>query len=343
MFELLYTFIPLFGIFIILFFILPSFQIVKQIIIFSQIIICFIFFSNNFYKNHILWNDNYYAFVHKLNFSPIINFYLSNDTLIVENLEDYNYSIISSENYYFKCRDHFFINSSICPITHIIIENKRNNEYSNYTELKISKNKYLYFTREIKYEELYENSLEPNDLNFKSINFNSKENYEKYISNDTKIFNIFKDFKGYTQYIDYICFSLLLFSFLYTFFESYDSLIFNSFKIVNTLIQITILILYLFRYLKFRKIKNILLYNTYENNYLPHKFFNLDSFAIVMAINLLFINYVFLWIPNKCHILNLNNCELSKEWFKKYGAFFSSGINNEKEKYFLYSVFFFQF
>ena len=236
MFELLYTSILLFVIFIILFFILPSFQIVKQIIIFSQIIICFIFFSNNFYKKHILWKDNYYAFVHKLNFTPIINFYLSNDTLIVENLKDYNYSIIYSENYYFKCRDHFFINSSICPITHIIIENKRNNEYSNYTELKISENKYLYFTREINYEELYENSSEPNDLNFKSINFNSKENYEKYISNDTMIFNIFKDFKGYTQYIDYICFSLLLFSFFYTFFESYDSLIFNSFKIVNTFI-----------------------------------------------------------------------------------------------------------
>ena len=158
MLELLYTFLSLFVFFSLLFFLLPSFQIVKQIIIIGQIIICSIFLSNNFYKKHILWKNNDNAFVHTLNFSPIIDFYLSNNTVIVENLKDYNYSIISTKNYYFKCRDNFYINSNICPITHIIIENKKSEKYNNYIELKISENKYLYFTRENNYEELYEYS-----------------------------------------------------------------------------------------------------------------------------------------------------------------------------------------
>ena len=256
MLELLYTSLLLFCIFIILFFILPCFQLVKYIIVLSQLIICFILFSNNFYKKHILWKNNYYAFVHTLNSSPIINLYLSNDTLYSENLKDFNYSIILTKDYFFKCRENFYINSDICPISNIIIENQKNKEYNNYIELKISENKYLYYTREMKYDKLFEaNDL--NNLNFTNISFNSKNNYEQYISNDTFIFNFFKNIKDATYYIDFLCLSLLLFSIIYLFFESFDSLIFNPFKIVNTFIQIMIFLLYLFRYLKFIKIKII--------------------------------------------------------------------------------------
>ena len=311
MIELLYTFLLLFTFFIILFFILPYFQIVKRIMICTQSIICFIFFGKYFYKNHILWKNNDYAFVHTLKFNPIINFNLENEKIIAETLEDYHYSIIYIKDiYYKKCQENFYINSTICPITDIIIENKKKEKYSNYTELKISENKYLYFTRDNKYEKLYETNFDLNNLDFKSINFSSQVNYEKYITNDTLIYKTFKYFKGYVNYIDYICLSLLIFSFLNTFTESYDPLKFNINKILNTLAQIIILILYLFRYLKFIKIKNILFNNNYEDNYIPHKYFNLDSFALAMPITLLFINFAFLMIPKKWHILKFdNNCD----------------------------------
>ena len=287
--------------------------------------------------------NNDYAFVHKLKFSPIINISLVNENIIAETLVDSHYSLIFIKDYYYyKCSEYFYIDSTICPITDIIIENKKNEEYKNYTELKISENKYLYFTRDNIYEKLYENNnFDINNLNFKDVNFNYKENYEKYITNDTLIYNTFKYFKIYVTYIDYICLSLLIFSFSYTFTESYDLLKFNINKIINIFIQIIILILYLFRYLKFKKIKNILFNNNYEDNYIPHKYFNLDSFALAMPITLFFINYAFLMIPQKWHILKLNN-DCNEHCFNKYGLC-NGKCNDDEDKYFIYYFFYIPF
>ena len=84
------------------------------------------------------------------------------------------------------------------------------------------------------------------------------------------------------------------------------------------------------RYIKFKKIKNIILNNLYENineenNYVPYKFFNIDSFAVAVPLNLIFINLLFVIIPQKCHLLNEEkmNCN-----FKEYN--FCNDIDDKK-------------
>ena len=74
--------------------------------------------------------------------------------------------------------------------------------------------------------------------------------------------------------------------------------IYSNFNhIINIIIQIILLILYIIRYYKFINLKNIFnenkdfILNQYENNningYFPNKYFNIDSFALALQINIL--------------------------------------------------------
>ena len=336
MLEIFLSFLVLFIPFVLLSFIFPSFQIVKYIIITTELIICFILFSNNFYKKHILWKENEYSFVHKLPFKPIIDINLNHNSLELKTLDDSSFSTIMTRNYTKKCKEHFFIKSQICPITHIIIENDNSNNYDNYTEIKISYNKYLYFTQNYSYEGLYENSYGlTTNLNFTSYYFNFTKFYNNSISNDTTIYNAFKNFKKYAKFFDFLCLTLLIFSLIYSFIESFDDLKFTYFKIINTCIQIAILIIYIFRYIKFKEIKNIIENNLYENineenNYEPNKYFNIDSFGVAGPLNLLIINLLFVIIPKKFHILKEENCDLD---FKEYNFCYQ---NENKDLHILY-------
>ena len=320
MLELFLSFLVLFIPFIILFIVFPSFQYVKYFIIITEFILCFILFSNNFYKKHYLWKENELSFIHSLPFKPIIDINITNSPFELEfkTLEDSTFSIVLTRDYSNKCNDYFYIKSKICPITNIIIENNKSNNYESYNEIKLDYNKYIYFTRNNSYKELYEDSYGlTKNLNFTGIYFNFQEYYNNYISNDNMIYNAFKGFKNYVKYCDFVCLALLIISLMYKFIESCDDHKFNYFKIINTFIQIAILIIYIFRYIKFKKIKNILVNNLYPNinktnNYTPYKYFNIDSFVVVVPINLIIINVLSLIIPKKYHIIKENNSDSDK-------------------------------
>ena len=76
----------------------------------------------------------------------------------------------------------------------------------------------------------------------------------------------------------------------------------SYFKILNIIIQVILLVLSTFRYIKFKKLKNALLNNIYENisqdnEYLPNKYFNIDSIILGVSINILLLYILFLIIP----------------------------------------------
>ena len=180
MIELFLSFIVFFVPFTILGFILPSFQIGKFFLIAIQFILNFILFDNYFYKKHMIWKDEEYAFAHKLPFPPINNIeLLNNGELDISSLYDYNFSTIWGRNYNKKCRNNFYINSDICPISHIIVENNSSKKYDNYTRIQISNSKFLYYTRNSEHELLYENIITlTQKLNFSGVFLNFTKYYE---------------------------------------------------------------------------------------------------------------------------------------------------------------------
>ena len=58
-----------------------------------------------------------------------------------------NFSTTKDSDYFNECIENYFISSSECPITDIIIENEKKDNHDNYKEIKINDNKYLYYTR----------------------------------------------------------------------------------------------------------------------------------------------------------------------------------------------------
>ena len=71
----------------------------------------------------------------------------------------------------------------------------------------------------------------------------------------------------------------------------------SFFRFFEIIVQVIIITLSTFRYIKFKNLKSILLNNLYENiceeeQYLPKNFFNIDSIVLGVSINILFI-YIF--------------------------------------------------
>ena len=76
--------------------------------------------------------------------------------------------------------------------------------------------------------------------------------------------------------------------------------------------QVIIITLSTFRYIKFKNLKSILLNNLYENiceeeQYLPKEFFN--NIVLGVSINILFIYIFFLIFPKNCHVKKIEELE----------------------------------
>ena len=120
------------------------------------IIIAILYFDNSIkYKTYSLWeNPQKYKPFHKTDFLPIksINgIYDTSNTL--KDLDfgktDGIFSIVKNDEYSKECLHNYFIKqTSDCPITDIIFETTQVLTHSNYIELKISNELYLYYKKE---------------------------------------------------------------------------------------------------------------------------------------------------------------------------------------------------
>ena len=154
----------------------------------------------------------------------------------------------------------------------------------------------------------FKNDSNINDLPNNVFNL-SKYNEEEKIK-EKEVKKVIRDLKFYADYSDYICLSLffislalMIMNFIY-----YT----NLYQIINIIIQIIILILYLLRYIKFMNLKHafnnnkdfisIQYINNDSNEYFPNKYFNIDSFAIALQINILLVIILYSEIFEKCLI-----------------------------------------
>ena len=305
MIELLYTTLVLFAFFLPAFFIFPYFKYMKIFMVCFQLILSIILISNNFYKNHSLYNYQKVNYIQNIDSYPInsiskiINENNNFENISYNTMNDTEFSLIKTVQFPNQCLEHYYIRKNeSCPITDIKLENVKNNEYQNY--IKIRDDEYLYYTKENKLGKLY-----------KSFNLSDfEENKEDIINIDeiirkeyNKLSNPFIDFKFYIKFCDIICITLIIISLCYSFWEFIDKLFFNQyFDVSNVMIQFFILILYLIRFIKFIEIKNYLFDNKdiYENDsYFPNKVFNIDSFPIALSINLSIFNLFHFIFPKK--------------------------------------------
>ena len=319
MLELLLALAILFP-FVFFIFCLEKFIMIKLPIIIIQLIFCCILlFSNNYYKKHELWKNGKYELIHELPFSPICELTVyygkggSFDYLGVYTLYDRTYSLNKTGNYTKKCLDNYYIDyNNICPITQIYLYKPQSFEYSSFHELIIRygiiSNRIIYYSNNYSSDgRLFETTKEfSTKLNFDS-EYDSE--YFKKIKKkeEHKISNPLIKLKNYIKYADFICLLLLILSFIYTFFEKCDNREFNFIKIINIFIQIIIFILYLFRYIKFIKVKNFFFnnediygYTQKEVNYYPDPLLNIDSIPVALSFYILIINAIYAIVPEKC-------------------------------------------
>ena len=306
MIELLYTSLVIFGFYFIFFFISITFHPIKISMYVFQLILCFILFSNHFYKKHPLWKDNEYNPIHELPYSPITDI---DSTLKVTLMQNITYSIEKTEEFSNECLENFFIRSDQdCPITEIIFENKKNENYKDYIEIELNdtkyssyNNSYIYYTNKNKKGKLYGNELDKNYLNINETSFNYETANNIKSKEEFKLSNPFTDLKNYVKYYDFICLGLFVFLLIYIFTESLDDYKCSIFKIINVIIHAALFLLYLFRFLKFIEVKKFLFNNKnlYSNDYLPHKYFNIDSFPIAVEINIFLYYILYMLFRNK--------------------------------------------
>ena len=317
MLELFLTTLVLFVFFMVLFYFIPIFKGMQYILLVFQFIVCCILISKNFYKKHVLWKGDEYEdetiYNRILSFAPIKNItpVYKNDGVTFSHfmIESFNlyFSLEKNNSYNNECLRNFFVYSGICPITDIIIEDSQI-FHENYTEIKINDNKYVYITNKNKYGRLYifRNSQQT------SLEFESTFNYEsvnklKKLKEDI-LSNPLLELKNYIQYSDFICLTLLFVYLIQSIAEKCNNREFNFIKVYNFVIQIAILILYTIRYIKFKKVQKFFFDNEYfykdkneenvkEGYYFPNKVFNIDSFPLVISINILLLNLIYKLIP----------------------------------------------
>jgi len=233
----------------------------------------------------------------------------SNDDIKLEDFVDLKYTLKKTNVFKKECLNNFFIKEDNCPITDIILNNFQRNDYSKYIEVKISNNSYLYYTDDIINGTLYfKNDSNISDLPYNEFNFNEFNEKEKI--KEKEIIKVIKDLKYYTDYSDYICLSLFIISLTLMILNSFNYS--NVFQIWNIITQIILFILYLFRYIKFINLKHafnkykdfisIQYINNDSNEYFPNKYFNIDSFALALQINILLLVILYSSIFENCLI-----------------------------------------
>ena len=317
MIELLYTSLVLCIFFIPVFFVFPVFKQMKTFIIFFQLLISFILLSKNFYKKHSLYKDQKFEFIQSLDFCPINSLSFNSSTGEIQNdtMSDKNFSLIKKDKFSLQCLEHYFINKNeLCPITDIKLGKGESNEYQNYFQM--NDNEYIYYTRENKLGKLYKSF---NYSDFKN-NIENSSNIDNIVKKEfNKLSNPVIEFKNYIKFCDVVCLILLLISAWYSVFESLDDLRFGWFRITNILIQFTILVLNIIRYIKFIEVKQFLIENKEmykEKKYFPSKVFNIDSFPLALSINIFIFNILYFVFPNKIsfHKIDKNHFNLNKHF-----------------------------
>ena len=206
--------------------------------------------------------------------------------------------------------NNFFLKEDNCPITDIFSFTEQRSDYESYTEIKINNNLYLYYTKNVINGNLYTKNDLNNITNLpnKMFNFNEFNKEEKI--KEEEVIDAIKELKYYVDYSDYICLSLFFISVLIMIFNLINYS--NLYQIINIIIQIILFIFYLIRYIKFINLKNV--FNKYKdfislqyensdtNEYFPNKYFNIDSFALALQINILIIIILYSEIFEGCFI-----------------------------------------
>ena len=306
MIELLYTSLVIFGFYFMFYLCSITFHPIKISMYVFQLILCFILFSKHFYKKHPLWKGNEYNSIHELPYRPIA--YIDS-TLKIILMQNITYSIEKTEEFSNECLENFFILSDQdCPITDIIFENKKNENYKDYKEIELNdtkyssyNNSYIYYTNKNKKGKLYGNGRDENYLNINETSFNYETANNIKATEEFKLSNPFTDLKNYVKYYDFICLGLFVFLLIYIFTESLDDYKCSIFKIINVIIHAALFFLYLVRFIKFIEVKKFLFNNKniYSHDYLPHKYFNIDSFPIAVEINIFLYYILYMIFPNK--------------------------------------------
>ena len=300
-----------------------------------HLIIISLLLSKNFYKNTVIWKTEDYQFIHLLPINPIKNINIdSNGEIVLEDFVDLKYTLKKTKMFYKKCLNNFFIKEDKCPITDIILTKFQSNDYSNYTVIKIKNDLYIYYSDNIINETLYfHNDSNINDSTNNVFNI-SKYNEEENLK-EKEVKKVIEDLKYYADYSDYICLNLLFASLALMIMN----LIYykNIFQIINIIIQIILFIFYLLRYIKFIHLKDTFnkykdfISIQYENNdsneYFPNKYFNIDSFALALQINILLVVILYSKIFEGClikqeYLPHESNLEEIKDYNLKYSMIF---------------------
>ena len=271
MLELLVTFIVIFVPILISFIIMRGNKNIFRWFIFIFIfihvfhfVVLCILLSKNFYKKIIIWKDNDYQFIHSL---PV-NFIKEIDS---EKFLNLNYTLKQSGIYSNKCLDNFFIKEEFCPLDNLSI--------------------------------LYDSQNNTFNLNKYNEDESAKEKEVK------RVIHILKD---YADYSDIICFSFFFISIALMILDLiYYIKIFHIFAILT---EIVLLFFYSIRYNKFIDLKELFnkykdfILSQYENNssyeYFPNKYFNIDSFALAIQINMVIFIILYSSIFEECLIKN---------------------------------------
>ena len=355
MLELFFTTLTIFGSFEIIFFIPYISHELRFIFIVVQLILCFVLFSNNYYKKHSLWKEQEFQPIHKLPYSPLVNIsYRYPDSYSIY-YDDFIYikgskiySINQTNDFSKECFQNFFINEfGECPITDIIVEDKQIDSYKDYVEVKVG-NYYLYYSNNKKFgaklftEKNLTYNLNGNLLsNFKTeFNYITLEIIKKKELN--KLSNPLKSLKNYSKFSDFICLTLILFSIYFYWIEPLNDNNFNRIKIANLVLEIITFILYLVRYILFIKVKKFFfenegIYNIEENNiselsekYFPKFYFNIDSFPVAISINIFIFYLIHKFFGNKNYL-----AEYKREEFDENGE----GMKSVFKFFCLFSLF----
>ena len=296
-----------------------TFKVINIFLYVCQLIFAIALLAKTLYKKHILMDD-LISHVHKIPYNAIKNFKVRGSEFLETVSDDaLSYSTIKDSYYSQECFESYFISSSECPITDIIIEDEKSDKYKDegYLESKINDKIYLYYIREKKDGKLYKSTkdkMDINDLLFETYFNSSTTKRIKKVDEDREN-NSFSNFKNFIYYGDLIILVVISQYIFYIFLEPYANRKFDADKIFNITYELVIFVFYIIRYAKFVKFKNFLFDNkdTYKDKafleiydiekiyYFPNKVFNLDSFPVSISLNILLIRIIYFILPQKWH------------------------------------------
>ena len=186
-----------------------TFKIINIFLYVCLITFAIVLLAKTLYKKHILVDLAPDTHVHNKTFSAInkLDLAYNNAYLQVNYESNLSFSTIQDSSYNNECIENYFISANECPITDIIIVNKKKDNHDNYKEIKINDNKYLYYTTEKKKDgKLYKyliDKMSIDDLNFESYFNLTTTNRIKRIDED-RAKNLFSNFLNFIYYGDLI-------------------------------------------------------------------------------------------------------------------------------------------